>query len=68
MALSNDFYIKKAVAKFAGFFIPVFLQACYSSVCSELALEVGVIVHEVGYKHHMAACFSGKTDTGSEAG
>lgn len=60
MALWKDFYIKKAVAKIAGFLIPVFLQAC-SSVCSELALEVGVIVHEVRYKHHMAACFSGKT-------
>lgn len=61
MALWEDFYIKKAVAKIAGFLIPVFLQVCFSSVCSELALEVGVTVHEVGYKHHMAACFSGKT-------
>lgn len=61
MALWKDFYIKKAVAKIiAGFLIPVFLQACSSSVCSELALEVGVTVHEVGYKHHMAAYFSGK--------
>lgn len=60
MALGKDFYIKKAVAKIAGFLVPVFLQAC-SSACSELALEVGVTVHEVGCKHHMAACFSGKT-------
>lgn len=60
MALGKDFYIKKAVAKITGFLVPVFLQAC-SSACSELALEVGVTVHEVGCKHHMAACFSGKT-------
>lgn len=60
MALGKDFYIKKAVAKIAAFLVPVFLQAC-SSACSELALEVGVTVHEVGCKHHMAACFSGKT-------
>lgn len=61
VALWKDFHIKKAVAKITGFLIPVFLQACSSSVCSELALEGGVIVCEVGYKHHMAACFSGKT-------
>lgn len=39
-----------------------------TSACSELALEVGVTVHEVGYKHHMASYFSGRySDTCSQA-
>lgn len=65
MVLQKDFYFKIAVAKICVLLIPIFIWTCSTNsisiyFSSELALEVGVLVHEVGHKHHMAFYFAGR--------